>query len=119
MKATHYGYWVIHIHLSFSDRRLITIKREENGVFLPIPFDMLDDAGITDGTQVEVWGLVDGTLSFRIATICELCGRGAKLFEINMGSVKRKICAEDYKKLLREYPQTPTTEEPTKPTEQQ
>lgn len=86
--------------------RLVNIKRTEQGVFLPIPFDMLDDAGIIDGAQVEVWGELDGTLSFRIATKCELCNRGARLYEIDMGVTKRNICAEDYFKLYGEYPQT-------------
>ncbi|WP_257142578.1 hypothetical protein [Bacillus pseudomycoides] len=54
--------------------------------------------------QVEVWSMLDGTVSFRIATICKLCGRGAKLYEIDMGPIKKKICAEDYCKLFGVYP---------------
>ncbi|PDY48441.1 hypothetical protein [Bacillus pseudomycoides] len=91
--------------------RLVNITRDENGIYIPIPFDMLNDAGIKDESQVEVWALRDGTISFRIATICELCGRGAKLYEIDMGSIKRKICAEDYKKLLGVFPQELPTEQ--------
>ena len=42
---------------------------------------------------------MDGTIAIRIATLCELCGRGSRLYELNMGPVNRKICAEDYFKL--------------------
>ncbi|WP_410982351.1 hypothetical protein [Bacillus cereus] len=84
--------------------RVVTIKRDENGISIPIPSDMLNDVGVTDAAQVEVWAMLDGTVSFRIATLCELCGRGAKLYEIEMGPIKKKICVEDYRKLFGVYP---------------
>ena len=96
--------------------RLVTVSNTEKGLFIPVPFDMLRDAGITEGSQVEVWGLIDGTVSMRIATKCQFCGRGARLYDLDMGPVKRQICAEDYYKLTGGYPQElekPTTENTT------
>ncbi|WP_257143815.1 hypothetical protein [Bacillus pseudomycoides] len=90
-------------------QRVVTIKRDENGISIPIPSGMFNDAGVTDAVQVEVWSMLDGTVSFRIATICELCGRGVKLYEIDMGPIKKKICAEDYCKLFGVYPQESET----------
>ena len=57
------------------------------------------DSGIFNSDEVEVIGHMDGTIAIRIATLCELCGRGSRLYELNMGPVNRKICAEDYFKL--------------------
>ncbi|PGA16973.1 hypothetical protein COL80_30100, partial [Bacillus thuringiensis] len=65
--------------------RLVTVSNTEKGLFIPVPFDMLRDAGITEGSQVEVWGLIDGTVSMRIATKCQFCGRGARLYDLDMG----------------------------------
>ncbi|UTQ79960.1 hypothetical protein BC1_00008 [Bacillus phage BC-1] len=70
--------------------RLIDLERLESGVFVYIPFDMLDNAGISTGkNKVEVWREMDGTISFRIATICPLCKRGARLYELDMGFAKK------------------------------
>ncbi|MCQ6288909.1 MULTISPECIES: hypothetical protein [Bacillus cereus group] len=86
--------------------RLIDVERVEKGVFVSIPFDMLDNAGIARGkNKVEVWGDMDGTIRFRIATRCEICGRGSRLYEIDMGFAKKQICAEDYLKLVGKYPE--------------
>lgn len=37
--------------------RLVDLERSDDGVVLKIPFDMLDNAGISKGSnKVEVWG---------------------------------------------------------------
>lgn len=86
--------------------RIVDVKRTETGVFIQIPADMLDNAGIANDTsKVEVWrDMADGTIGFRVLTKCELCGCGAKLYELNLGVAKRRICANDYCKLTGEYP---------------
>lgn len=95
--------------------RLVDLERSENGVFVHIPFDMLDNAGIAKGRNtVEVWRSMDGTISFRIATICPLCGRGARLYELDMGFAKKQICAEDYYKLVGKYPEEAANKETTR-----
>ncbi|MDR4133215.1 hypothetical protein FO497_31410, partial [Bacillus cereus ATCC 10876] len=81
-----------------------------------VPADMLKNAGIPDGTsKVVVWrGMSDGTICFRIATRCELCGRGSRLYELDLGFVKKGLCAEDYFKLTgKNPPQEPVTIENT------
>ncbi|HHT7238252.1 MULTISPECIES: hypothetical protein [Bacillus cereus group] len=97
--------------------RLVDAKREEHGIFVQIPADMLDNAGIpNDISKVEVWReLSDGTICFRIATRCEICGRGARLYELDMGFAKKNICADDYKTITGNYPpqETQTTENAT------
>ena len=67
---------------------------------------MLNNAGIpNDNSKVEVWReMSDGTICFRIATRCELCGRGSHLYELDLGFAKKNICAEDYFKLTGENP---------------
>lgn len=95
--------------------RIVDIKRTENGVFVQIPADMLDNAGIANDTsKVEVWRQMDdgGAICFRVLTKCELCGRGSRLYELDLGVAKRRICANDYFKLTGEYPpQEPLTTE--------
>lgn len=101
--------------------RIVDVKRTETGVFIQVPADMLDNAGIANDTsKVEVWrDLADGTIGFRVLTKCELCGCGAKLYELNLGVAKRSICANDYFKLTGEYPpQEPVTIENTTQIEQ-
>ncbi|WP_242238147.1 hypothetical protein [Bacillus cereus group sp. BfR-BA-01316] len=97
--------------------RLIDLERADDGVVLKIPFDMLDNAGISKGiNKVEVWReMSDGTICFRIATRCEICKRGARLYELDMGFAKKKICADDYKTITGNYPpqETQTTENVT------
>ncbi|KFM99736.1 hypothetical protein D0U04_06920 [Bacillus clarus] len=94
--------------------RIVDAKRTDTGIFIQIPADMLNNAGIPNETsKVEVWREVsDGTICFRIATRCELCGRGARLYELDMGFAKKNICAEDYFKLTgkNSLQETPTTE---------
>ncbi|MED0963861.1 hypothetical protein [Bacillus paramycoides] len=85
--------------------RLVDAERTESGVLVQIPYDMLDYAGLQEKEQVEVWGTIDGTLSIRIATKCEVCNRGARLFELQVGRNVKKVCAEDYYKLTGEQPQ--------------
>ena len=36
--------------------RLVDSERNENGVFVRIPFDMLNNAGLYGANKVEVWG---------------------------------------------------------------
>ncbi|CAM3936347.1 hypothetical protein ACQKD9_15630 [Bacillus paramycoides] len=101
--------------------RLVDAKRTETGVFVQIPDDMLNNAGIpNDTSKVEVWReIADGTICFRIATRCELCGRGSRLYELDMGFAKKNICAEDYFKLTgKNPPQEPVTTENTVQIEQ-
>ncbi|ABY44749.1 MULTISPECIES: hypothetical protein [Bacillus] len=90
--------------------RLVDAERSGNGVLVQIPFDMLDYAGIQEKEKVEVWGMSDGTLSIRMATKCQMCNRGARLFELQIGSNVKKVCAEDYYKLTGEQPQITLTE---------
>ncbi|EJR89754.1 hypothetical protein [Bacillus cereus] len=96
--------------------RIMKVNRNEEGLFIPIPKETLDRSGIFNSDEVEVIGHMDGTIAIRIATLCELCGRGSRLYELNMGPVNRKICAEDYFKLTGVSPQNlekPTTENTT------
>ncbi|AHZ49130.1 hypothetical protein [Bacillus thuringiensis] len=86
--------------------RIADVKRTETGVFIQVPADMLDNAGASNDTsKVVVWREMSaGTIGFRVLTKCELCGWGAKLYELNLGAAKRNICANDYFKLKGEYP---------------
>ncbi|EOW9530632.1 hypothetical protein ACO11K_004508 [Bacillus cytotoxicus] len=86
--------------------RVVDLERMENGITIQIPFDMLDNAGLEMGTnKVEVWREVhDGTICIRVATLCDICKKGARLYELDLGFVKRMVCAEDYKKIVGEYP---------------
>ncbi|MGU3439927.1 hypothetical protein ACLBXI_07510 [Bacillus cereus] len=87
--------------------RLVDVERVEGGVFVHIPFDMLDNAGISTGrNKVEVWGTMDGTLRFRIATRCEIetCKRGSRLYELDMGFAKKNVCTECYTSLTGTSP---------------
>ncbi|MGN4267790.1 hypothetical protein ACTFNM_01770 [Bacillus cereus group sp. BCN115] len=103
--------------------RIVDIKRTENGVFVQIPADMLDNAGIANDTsKVEVWRQMDdgGTICFRVLTKCELCGRGSRLYELDLGVAKRRICANDYFKLTgKNPPQGPVITENNTQTEQE
>ncbi|MEK4771018.1 hypothetical protein MKY31_11120 [Bacillus sp. FSL M8-0139] len=95
--------------------RLVDSERNENGVFVRIPFDMLNNAGLYGANKVEVWGETDGTIYFRIATRCEICKRGARLYPLDMGFAKKNICLECYTSLTGNYPsqETQTTENTT------
>ncbi|WP_429701935.1 hypothetical protein [Bacillus paramycoides] len=96
--------------------RLVDAERAETGIFVQIPMDMLNNAGIQKGiSKVEVWREMDGTIKFRIATLCEICKRGARLYELDMGFAKKNICADDYKTITGDYPpqETQTTENVT------
>lgn len=85
--------------------RLVDAERTETGVFVQIPTDMLNNAGIPKGiSKVEVWREMDGTLKFRIATLCEVCKRGSRLYELDMGFAKKHICMECYTSLTGNYP---------------
>ncbi|WP_144405426.1 hypothetical protein [Bacillus cereus] len=55
-------------------------------------------------TKVEVWGLPDGTLSMRIATACDLCNKGGRVYEIELFDKVSLICADDYLKLTGKSP---------------
>ena len=93
--------------------RLVDAERTETGVFVQIPADMLNNAGILQGiSRVEVWREMDGTVKFRIATLCEICKRGARLYALDMGFAKKNICLECYTSLTGNYPsqETQTTE---------
>ncbi|MCU4813925.1 hypothetical protein FC679_29355 [Bacillus cereus] len=93
--------------------RLVDAERTETGVFVQIPADMLNNAGLLKGvSRVEVWREMDGTLKFRIATLCEICKRGARLYELDMGFAKKNICLECYTSLTGNYP----SQEPPTPT---
>lgn len=93
--------------------RLVDAERTETGVFVQIPADMLNNAGILQGTsRVEVWREMDGTVKFRIATLCEICKRGARLYPLDMGFAKKNICLECYTSLTGNYP----SQEPPIPT---
>ncbi|WIG15014.1 hypothetical protein [Bacillus thuringiensis] len=93
--------------------RLVDAERTETGVFVQIPADILNNAGILQGiSRVEVWREMDGTVKFRIATLCEICKRGARLYALDMGFAKKNICLECYTSLTGNYP----SQEPTTPT---
>ncbi|PDZ54985.1 hypothetical protein CON15_23980 [Bacillus cereus] len=94
---------------------LVDLERSENGVFVNIPINVLNNAGLSNGmNKVEVWRELDGTISFRIATRCEICKRGARLYELDMGFAKKHICMECYTSLTGNYPsQQPPTNENT------
>ncbi|MCU4809587.1 hypothetical protein OCF19_05350 [Bacillus cereus] len=92
---------------------LVELERSEAGIFVNIPINVLNNAGLSNGmNKVEVWRELDGTISFRIATRCEICKRGARLYELDMGFAKKYICMECYTSLTSSYP----PQEPLKPT---
>ncbi|PGS83541.1 hypothetical protein COC69_01945 [Bacillus cereus] len=93
--------------------KLMDLERTADGVFIPVPADMLQNAGIPMGvSEIEVWReIVDGTIRFRIATLCEICGRGSQLYELDMGFAKKKMCAEDYLKIVGQYPEDGKTKD--------
>ncbi len=99
--------------------RVVDLERTENGITVQIPFDMLDNAGLEMGTnKVEVWREVhDGTICIRVTTICDICKKGARLYELDLGFVKRMVCAEDYKKIVGEYPKETQENEDTEQAE--
>jgi len=104
--------------------RLVDAERTETGVFVQIPADMLNNAGILQGiSRVEVWREMDGTVKFRIATLCEICKRGARLYALDMGFAKKNICLECYTSLTGNYPSqepsTPTNENNTQTEQEQ
>ncbi|PGE42102.1 hypothetical protein [Bacillus cereus] len=103
--------------------RLVDSERNENGVFVRIPFDMLNNAGLYGANKVEVWGETDGTIYFRIATRCEICKRGARLYALDMGFAKKNICLECYTSLTgndpSQEPPTPSNENNTKTQQEQ
>ncbi|EJR58939.1 hypothetical protein IIO_04061 [Bacillus cereus VD115] len=84
--------------------RVVDLKKGENQVTVSIPNDMLEFCGIKEDTKVEVWGIPDGTLSMRIATACDLCNKGGKVYEIELFGKVSLICAEDYVKLTGKSP---------------
>ncbi|WP_144497452.1 hypothetical protein [Bacillus toyonensis] len=84
--------------------RVVDLKKGENQVTVRIPNDMLEFCGITEDTKVEVWGLPDGTLSMRIATVCDLCNKGGRVYEIEISGKVSRICADDYVKLTGKSP---------------
>ncbi|OUA86563.1 hypothetical protein [Bacillus thuringiensis] len=96
---------------------LVDLERTDNGVFVNIPINILDNAGLTNGKNtVEVWREMDGTVKFRIATRCEIetCKRGSRLYELDMGFAKKNVCLECYASLTGNYPsQEPPTNENT------
>ncbi|PEF71665.1 hypothetical protein [Bacillus cereus] len=93
--------------------RLVDAERTETGIFVQIPADMLNNAGLLNGvSRVEVWREMDGTVKFRIATLCEICKNGARLYELDMGFAKKNICLECYTSLTGNYP----SQEPPTPT---
>ncbi|HFK1721125.1 hypothetical protein COJ11_30735 [Bacillus cereus] len=104
--------------------RLVDAERTETGIFVQIPADMLNNAGLLNGvSRVEVWREMDGTVKFRIATLCEICKRGARLYELDMGFAKKNICLECYTSLTGNYPSqeppTPTNENNTQTEQEQ
>ncbi|OTY56199.1 hypothetical protein [Bacillus thuringiensis] len=104
--------------------RLVDAERTETGVFVQIPADMLNNAGLLNGvSRVEVWREMDGTVKFRIATLCEICKRGARLYPLDMGFAKKNICLECYASLTGNYPSqeppTPTNENNTQTEQEQ
>lgn len=85
--------------------RLVDAELTETGIFVQIPADMLNNTGILKGmSRVEVWRELDGTVKFRIATLCEMCKRGARLYPVDMGFAKKNICLEYYTSLTGNYP---------------
>ncbi|PFT89982.1 hypothetical protein COK66_22820 [Bacillus cereus] len=104
--------------------RLVDAERTETGIFVQIPADMLNNAGLLNGvSRVEVWREMDGTVKFRIATLCEICKRGARLYALDMGFAKKNICLECYTSLTGNYPSqeplTPTNENNTQTEQEQ
>ncbi|MEB9942661.1 hypothetical protein CON15_25830 [Bacillus cereus] len=100
--------------------RLVDAERTETGISVQIPADMLNNAGIPTGmSRVEVWREMDGTIKFRIATLCEICKRGARLYELDMGFAKKYICMECYTSLTGSYPPPKPTNENNTQTEQE
>ncbi|MFB6585701.1 hypothetical protein ACFCVQ_08510 [Bacillus thuringiensis] len=104
--------------------RLVDAERTETGIFVQIPADMLNNAGLINGvSRVEVWREMDGTVKFRIATLCEICKRGARLYPLDMGFAKKNICLECYTSLTGNYPSqeppTPTNENNTQTEQEQ
>lgn len=104
--------------------RLVDAERTDTGVFVQIPADMLNNAGLLNGvSRVEVWREMDGTVKFRIATLCEICKRGARLYPLDMGFAKKNICLECYTSLTGNYPSqeppTPTNENNTQTEQEQ
>ncbi|AZV67619.1 hypothetical protein [Bacillus] len=92
---------------------LVELERSETGIFVNIPINVLNNAGLSNGmNKVDVWRELDGTISFRNATGCEICKRGARLYELDMGFAKKYICMECYTSLTSSYP----LQEPLKPT---
>ncbi|QWH28947.1 hypothetical protein EXW51_13675 [Bacillus mycoides] len=102
--------------------RLVDATRTDTGISVQIPADMLNNAGIPKGiSKVEVWREMDGTIKFRIATLCEICKCGARLYELDMGFAKKNICLDCYTSLTGNYPsqELPTINENTPQTEQE
>ncbi|MCU5350058.1 hypothetical protein J0803_11040 [Bacillus cereus] len=104
--------------------RLVDAERTETGIFVQIPADMLNNAGLLKGvSRVEVWREMDGTVKFRIATLCEICKRGARLYPLDMGFAKKNICLECYASITGNYPSqeppTPTNENNTQTEQEQ
>ncbi|MED2020674.1 hypothetical protein P4V83_21680 [Bacillus thuringiensis] len=104
--------------------RLVDAERTDTGIFVQIPADMLNNAGLLNGvSRVEVWREMDGTVKFRIATLCEICKRGARLYPLDMGFAKKNICLECYASLTGNYPSqeppTPTNENNTQTEQEQ
>ncbi|OTY57130.1 hypothetical protein [Bacillus thuringiensis] len=104
--------------------RLVDAERTETGIFVQIPADMLNNAGLLNGvSRVEVWREMDGTVKFRIATLCEICKRGARLYPLDMGFAKKNICLDCYGSLTGNYPSqeppTPTNENNTQTEQEQ
>ncbi|MEB9423031.1 hypothetical protein P4J12_32840, partial [Bacillus cereus] len=84
----------------------------------------LNNAGLQKGvSRVEVWREMDGTVKFRIATLCEICKRGARLYPLDMGFAKKNICLDCYASLTGNYPSqeppTPTNENNTQTEQEQ
>ncbi|PEP99008.1 hypothetical protein [Bacillus toyonensis] len=84
--------------------RVVDLKKGENQVTVRIPNDMLAFCGIKEDTKVEVWGLPDGTLSMRIATVCDLCNKGGRVYEVELFGKVSLICVDDYVKLTGKSP---------------
>ncbi|KIQ88543.1 hypothetical protein RW25_07220 [Bacillus sp. L_1B0_8] len=104
--------------------RLVDAERTETGIFVQIPADMLNNAGLLKGvSRVEVWREMDGTVKFRIATLCEICKRGARLYPLDMGFAKKNICLECYASITGNYPSqeppTPASENNTQTEQEQ
>ncbi|HDR5278246.1 TPA: hypothetical protein QCS28_005615 [Bacillus thuringiensis] len=92
---------------------LVELERSGTEIFVNIPINVLNNAGLSNGmNKVDVWRELDGTISFRNATGCEICKRGARLYELDMGFAKKYICMECYTSLTSSYP----LQEPLKPT---